>query len=127
MSLANLWPTFGRTEPPTTGLWPALRTFAEDLEGRTDGQVLARIDAIRIPQAPLGKAFERRFAAPRDPSRAVSMLEIVEQADGLRFRVPGQPEVLARTEPELVAFLATFATSPRVAEMVRVLGGRPLA
>ena len=121
MSLAVTWPAFGQTEPPLTGLWPTLRTFAADLELRTGGQVHARLDAVKLPHIPLGKAFDLRFGTPQDPARLVTMLNIVEQTEGLILGVSGQPEILVRTQQELIRFLEIFAGSPRVAEMVYVL------
>jgi hypothetical protein len=127
MSPADLWPSFGQTDPPATGLWSTLRAFAGDLERRTNGRVLARLDAVKLPHVPLGKAFELRFAAAREPSRSVSMLLVIEQAEGLLLRGLGEQDVHARTEKDLVKSLEGFAASPRVAEIVRVLGGRDLA
>jgi hypothetical protein len=124
---SDLWPKFGQTEPPATGLWLAVRAFARDLEPRTAGQVLARLDAIKLPGVPVGKAFELRFVATCAPSRPVTMLQVVEHSDGLSLEIPGQSPVLVRTEQELAEVLGNFAASAGVAEMVRVLGGRPLA
>lgn len=127
MPHVDLWPTFGRTEPPESGLWATLRAFASELQPRTDGRVLARLDAIKLPHVPVGMAFELRFAATSEPSRPVTMLQVVEQAGALLLGAPGQAPTVVRTERELADFLGTFATSAAVAEIVRVLGGRPLA
>lgn len=124
---SDLWPTFGETEPPATGLWPIIRTFARELEPRTGGQVLARLDAIKLPDIPVGRAFYLRFVATRALSRSVTMLQVVEQTGGLRLDVPGQPSAVVCTAQELTDFLGGFARSAGVAEVVRVLGGRPLA
>lgn len=119
--LQNLWPNFAEPGPPSSEYLAQVDEFARNLKARTGNLVEARLEPVRFPDVPLGRAYHFRIAetVPRGESKVI--FTGIEQDGVLIIKGWSKKDRRLRTYAEVEAFLHECATSDRVDALVRRL------
>ncbi|WP_438015049.1 hypothetical protein WMF18_29740 [Sorangium sp. So ce315] len=117
----ELWPHFGAPKVPIQGLIATVASFAEGLEARTNGAVVATVKPL--PQGPRELALFELVMAPAGRPTAQRLLLTIEDAGNGRIRITGwdeKPRPFSK-EAQLISFLNKLANRAETHELVQEL------
>ncbi|MGK4000727.1 hypothetical protein [Sorangium sp. So ce1024] len=117
----ELWPFFDAPKVPIQGLVATVASFAEGLEARTNGAVVATVKPL--PQGPGELALFEFVLAPAGRPTAQRLLFTIEDSGNGRIRITGwddKPRPFSK-DAQLISFLNKLANRAETRELVQEL------
>ncbi|KYF80548.1 hypothetical protein BE11_20045 [Sorangium cellulosum] len=117
----ELWPLFGAPRVPVQGLVATVASFAEGLEAKTNGAVIATVKPL--PQGPGELALFEFVLAPAGRPTAQRLLFTIEDTGNGRIRITGWDDKAHpfSKEAQLISFLNKLARRAETRELVQEL------
>lgn len=108
-----MWPEIEYPAVPTSGLVHLLAAFMQELDGKTNGAVAARVQPVPV-EAGNDRCFDVKLVVAAHPSTQSLLFTVTESQDGLLVGGWDEDELSIKGETELVEFLRSVAESPSV-------------